>query len=194
MGLYKNTGNIMLIAGLLSIATTIVSIMFMISNLFTMHPSETISLTSYLINVASSVVGLVVLFILAYFSFKLGDELDSGTIKAGAILLVISISVGLAINLYIYSVMKQMLEQFGSGNMPSQELMNTMLRLAGLSLLSLVLIIISYIVYGIGLRNVGDILGLSDLKTAGLLVILGFIPLLFPIGLIIGGLALRRVE
>ena len=194
MGLYRDTGNVMLIAGVVSIATSIFSLMILFSGFMMMYPSGPPSVEPYIISIATGIINLVILSVLAYLSFKLGGELDEGTIKAGAVLLILALFVSLAVNLYIYFAFQSIIEKINSGTMPPEEMMAVALRLAGLSFLSFALAIISYIVYGIGLRHVGDLLGLNDLKTAGLLVILGFIPLLFPIGLIIGGLALRKVE
>jgi len=193
---YKNTGNAMLVIGVLSLVSSAISLIS--SNLqgTLLGGSPDLSQIQTLQNVflvqgILSAVNVALLVWLVYNSYHLGGELDVGTFKFGAILLLIGQLYLVLITLIIYPQLLSIVQQIGSGGELSSEVLFSLLRLMSLMLLGSLLVILGYIVYGIGVRKVGEILGSDNIKNGGLLIILGFIPLLGPIGFILAGYSLR---
>ncbi len=197
MNLYRNTGNAMLAIGVFSLIESAFSIM--ISSMQgallggTLDASQIQSMqNTFLWRGAIAAVNLALMVWLVYNSYLLGEELDVGSFKFGAIILILGELLLVALTFMIFPQLASIAEQLGSGGTVSEETLLNLLRLLSLILLAGLITLIGYIVYGIGVRKVGEILGSDNIKNGGLLIILGFIPFLAPIGFLLAGYSLRE--
>ncbi len=197
MNLYRNTGNAMLAIGVFSLIESAFSIM--ISSMQgallggTLDASQIQSMqNTFLWRGVIAAVNLALMVWLVYNSYLLGEELDVGSFKFGAIILILGELLLVALTFMIFPQLASIAEQLGSGGTVSEETLLNLLRLLSLILLAGLITLIGYIVYGIGVRKVGEILGSDNIKNGGLLIILGFIPFLAPIGFLLAGYSLRE--
>ncbi len=197
MNLYRNTGNAMLAIGVFSLIESAFSIM--ISSMQgallggTLNASQIQSMQNTLLwRGAIAAVNIALMVWLVYNSYLLGEELDVGSFKFGAMILILGELLMVVLTFMIFPQLASIAEQLGSGGTVSEETLLNLLRLISLLLLAGLIALIGYIIYGIGVRKVGEILGSDNIKNGGLLIILGFIPFLAPIGFLLAGYSLRE--
>ena len=200
MGIYRNAGYLMIILGVVEIISGISSFLLtsitgnlglgQYQNLENMQQTLKQNL---LINVVTSAVYLVFLAVLFYYIYNIGKENEISSIWIGLLLSIIGVFVATVI---IMMVLPQMIDLLASmdPNNPDPSLFGQIFRLTGIMLLASFIPLVGYILLGIGLRSLGSLYDESKLQTGGLLVILGFIPLLLPIGFIISGIGMLNLD